>query len=131
MGNNRFEEGMKIRRQILGDEHVDRAEAGKTEIDTDFQRYIVENAWGDLWSRDTLSFRERSMLTVCTLASLGHHDELAMHIRAADNAGASRDDIIEVLMHVAVYAGVPAANSAFSIAKKTYADIDLANKKEV
>ena len=130
MTENKFEQGMKIRRKILGDAHVDRAEANKSEIDADFQNYIVENAWGAVWTRETLSLRERSMLTICMLAALGHHGELALHLRAADNAGASRQDIAEVLLQVAVYAGVPAANSAFAIAKKTFAEMDDLNGGE-
>ncbi len=130
MGKNRYEEGMRIRRKILGDAHVDRAEAGKTEVDRDFQRYITENAWGSVWTRDGLSHRERSMLTISTLAVLGHHGELAMHIRAAKNAGTQRSDIIEVLLQVAVYAGVPAANAAFAIAKKTFEALDSAEAEE-
>ncbi|NQV99540.1 MAG: 4-carboxymuconolactone decarboxylase [Rhodospirillales bacterium] len=115
---------MKVRRKVLGDAHVDRAEANKSEIDADFQRYIVENAWGAVWTRDSLSLRERSMLTICMMASLGHQEELAMHIRAARNTGATRQDIIEVLLQVAVYAGVPTANTAFAIAKKTFLELD-------
>ncbi len=130
MENNRYDEGMKVRRKILGDAHVDRAEARKNEIDTDFQKYITENAWGSVWTRDGLTHRERSMLTISTLASLGHHDELAMHIRAAKNAGTTRDDIIEVLLQVAVYAGVPAANAAFGIAKKTFEKLDNPDAEE-
>lgn len=130
MENNRYETGMKIRREILGDAHVDRAEARKTDYDVDFQRYITENAWGSLWARDELSHRERSMLTISTLAVLGHHDELAMHIRAAENAGTKRSDIVEVLLHVAVYAGVPAANAGFAIAKKTFEQLDAIEAEE-
>jgi len=122
--DHRFDAGMKVRRKVLGDAHVDRAEANKSEIDADFQRYIVENAWGAVWTRDSLSLRERSMLTICMMASLGHQEELAMHIRAARNTGATRQDIIEVLLQVAVYAGVPTANTAFAIAKKTFLELD-------
>jgi len=83
-----------------------------------------------VWTRDALSLRERSMLTICMMASLGHHDELAMHLRAAENAGTSRQDIVEILLQVGVYAGVPTANTAFAIAKKTFAALDEENKKE-
>jgi 4-carboxymuconolactone decarboxylase len=129
--NKRFEDGMKIRRMVLGDAHVDKAEANKSEIDTDFQKYIVENAWGTVWTRDELTLRERSMLTICMMASLGYHDELAMHLRAAENTGTSRQDIIEVLLQVGVYAGVPMANTAFAIAKKTFATLDEQKKEEI
>lgn len=131
MTNKRFEDGMKIRRMVLGDAHVDKAEANKSEIDTDFQKYIVENAWGTVWMRDELTLRERSMLTICMMASLGYHDELAMHLRAAENTGTSRQDIIEVLLQVGVYAGVPMANTAFAIAKKTFATLDEQKKEEI
>jgi len=115
---------MKIRRKVLGDAHVDRAEANKSELDTAFQEFIVEGAWGSVWNREGLSLRERSMLTICMLAALGHHAELAMHIRAAENTGMSREEISEVLLQVGVYAGVPAANTAFAIAKETFAGMD-------
>ncbi|MGI9503731.1 MAG: 4-carboxymuconolactone decarboxylase [Geminicoccaceae bacterium] len=108
---------MQVRRGVLGDAHVDRAEAGKTDFDVDFQRFITEGAWGSVWSRPGLTRRERSLLTITLLAALGHDEELAMHLRAAANTGASPDDIKEALLHVAVYAGVPAANRAIKIAK--------------
>lgn len=116
-GDDRFEAGMKVRRAVLGDAHVDRAEAAKTDFDRDFQRFITEGAWGSVWSRPGLTKRERSLLTITLLAALGHEDELAMHLRATANTGASPDDIKEALLHVAVYAGVPAANRAIKIAK--------------
>ena len=108
---------MKVRRAVLGDAHVDRAEAAKTPFDEDFQRFITEGAWGSVWSRPGLTRRERSLLTITLLAALGHDEELAMHLRATANTGASPDDIKEALLHVAVYAGVPAANRAIKIAK--------------
>lgn len=116
-GGDRFEAGMKVRRAVLGDAHVDRAEAAKTDFDQDFQRFITEGAWGSVWSRPGLTKRERSLLTITLLAALGHEDELAMHLRATANTGASPGDIKEALLHVAVYAGVPAANRAIKIAK--------------
>jgi len=116
-GGDRFEAGMQVRRAVLGDAHVDRAEAGKTDFDVDFQRFITEGAWGSVWSRPGLTRRERSLLTITLLAALGHDEELAMHLRAAANTGATPDDIKEALLHVAVYAGVPAANRAIKIAK--------------
>ncbi|MCB1376233.1 MAG: 4-carboxymuconolactone decarboxylase, partial [Rhodobacteraceae bacterium] len=109
--SDRFDRGMATRRSVLGDAHVDRAEAGKTDFDADFQRFITEGAWGSVWSRPHLEKRERSMITVALLAALGHEEELAMHIRACRNTGASAEDLREVFLHVAVYAGVPAANT--------------------
>ncbi len=110
--------GMLVRRAVLGDAHVDRAEARKTDFDADFQRFITEGAWGALWSREGLTRRERSLLTITLLAALGHDEELALHVRAIRNTGASPEDVKEALLHVAVYAGVPAANRAFSVAKR-------------
>ncbi len=126
---DRFKTGMATRRAVLGDAHVDRAEAAKTAFDEDFQQFITEGAWGSVWSRPGLTPRERSLITIALLAALGHHDEVAMHIRATGNTGATADDVREALLHVAVYAGVPAANSAIKVAKKTYGDIDTANTK--
>jgi 4-carboxymuconolactone decarboxylase len=115
----KHEAGMAVRRQILGDEHVDRAVAGTSDIDREFQRWITENVWGDLWARPTLARRDRSLVTIAILASAGH-EELDLHLRAAKNTGASRDEITEVLLHVAVYAGVPVANQAFKRMKSIY-----------
>lgn len=120
---SRHADGMATRRSVLGDAHVDQATARATGLDADFQTLIVEGAWGTVWSDDTISKRERSMVTIALLAALGHSEELAMHIRACRQTGASADDIREVLMHVAIYAGVPAANTAFRIAKEIYSDI--------
>ncbi|WP_443112597.1 4-carboxymuconolactone decarboxylase [Devosia sp. ZB163] len=113
-----FEDGMATRRAVLGNAHVDRAEAAKTAFDADFQAFITEGAWGSVWSRPGLTRRERSLITIALLAALGHDEELAMHVRATANTGASPDDIREALLHVAVYAGVPAANRAFRVARK-------------
>lgn len=110
-----------MRRQVLGDRHVDNAIERTTGFDADFQSFITEGAWGTLWSRPGLSLRERSMVTLALLAALGHDEELAMHVRATINTGATPDDIKEALLHVAVYAGVPAANRAFKIAKQELA----------
>lgn len=118
------DQGMATRRRVLGDAHVDRAEAAKTPLDQPFQQLITEAAWGRVWSRDTISPRERSMLTIALLAGLGNDHELAMHIRATANTGASPDDIMEALLHVAIYAGVPRANHAIKIAKETFADME-------
>jgi 4-carboxymuconolactone decarboxylase len=122
--SERYAQGMKTRRAVLGDAHVDRAQANQTPFDGPFQEMITEGAWGTVWSRPNWSKRERSMVTIALLAALGHHDEVAMHIRATANTGATKDDICEALMHVAIYAGVPAANHAFKIAKATYAEMD-------
>ena len=121
---DRHSAGMETRRSVLGDAHVDRAEAAKTAFDAPFQEMITEAAWGHVWSGEGVTKRERSMMTIALLAALGHFDELAMHIRATANTGASRDDIREALMHVAIYAGVPVANHAFKIAKQVFAEMD-------
>ena len=110
--------GMETRRAVLGDAHVDRANAAMTSFDADFQDFITEGAWGSVWSRPGLTRRERSMITIALLAALGHDEEVAMHVRATANTGASAGDIKEALLHVAVYAGVPAANRAFRIARR-------------
>jgi 4-carboxymuconolactone decarboxylase len=112
-----FQKGMATRRAVLGDTHVNGAESSKTGFDTDFQTFITEGAWGSVWARPGLTRRERSMITIALLAAGGHDEEVAMHVRATLNTGASADDIKEALLHVAVYAGVPAANRAFKIAK--------------
>lgn len=119
--NHTYEEGMATRRKVLGEAHVNRAEADKTEFDTPYQALITEAAWGHVWSRKTISPRERSMLTIALLAGLGNDHELSMHIRATVNTGATPDDILEVMLHVAIYAGVPRANHAIKIAKETFA----------
>ena len=124
----RYEQGMKTRRSVLGDAHVDAATAKISELDRDFQSFITENAWGTLWSNTDLSKRERSMITLAMLAALGHEEEFAMHIRATVNTGATVEDIRQVLMHVAIYAGVPAANSAFRIAKHELAKVQGGTK---
>jgi 4-carboxymuconolactone decarboxylase len=120
----RHAQGMKTRRKVLGDAHVNRAEANKTDFDAPFQELITEAAWGHVWSSDGLTKRERSMLTLALLAGLGNHEELAMHTRATANTGASREDIREVLMHVAIYAGVPRANHAIKIVKQVLDEMD-------
>lgn len=122
--SRRYKQGMAIRRQVLGDAHVDRAEAGKTSVDAPFQEMITEAAWGHVWSRPNWTRRERSMVTIALLAAFGHDEEVAMHVRASVNTGCSREDITEALMHVAIYGGVPAANSAFKIAKRVFDEID-------
>ncbi len=124
MSDERFEAGMAVRRQVLGDAHVDRAQAAQTGFDEDFQRFITEGAWGSLWTRPGLQRRERSLVTLALLAALGHEEEFALHVRATANTGATPDDIKEALLHVAVYAGVPAANKCFRLAKQVLAERD-------
>ena len=114
-----YERGMQVRRQVLGDDHVDRAVAGTKSIDADFQRWITETAWAGAWDRPGLDRRTKSLITIAILAGLGH-EELGLHLKAAANTGATPNDIAEGLSHVAVNAGVPAANSAFNMAKRLY-----------
>ena len=122
MADDRFDKGMAMRKSVLGTDHVARAEANKTEFDADYQRFITETAWGSIWTRPGLEKKTRHMLTLAMLAALGKHDELAMHIRATRNTGVTADELREIFLHVSVYAGVPAANSAFTIAKKVFKD---------
>jgi 4-carboxymuconolactone decarboxylase len=124
LSDDRYEEGMQIRKAVLGADHVARAEANKTEFDADYQRFITEVAWGSVWTRPGLEKKTRHLLTLAMLAALGKHDELAMHIRATRNTGVSKEELREVLLHVSVYAGVPAANSAFATAKRVYKEIE-------
>ncbi len=126
----RFQQGMVMRRKVLGDKHVNNAVANTTPFNTEFQTLITEAAWGSVWSRNTIPLRERSMLTIALLAALGQDDEVAMHVRATRNTGASKEDIKEALLHVAIYAGVPAANHAFKIAAKAYAELEAAEQEE-
>ena len=122
--SERYEVGMATRRAVLGSAHVDRASAAVTDFDADFQTFITEVAWGSVWSRPGFSKRERSIVTIALLAALGHHDEVAMHIRATRNTGATMEDIKEAMLHVAIYAGVPAANHAIKVIKAAYAEMD-------
>lgn len=119
----RYDNGMAVRRQVLGDAHVDRAVANTTEFTRPFQDYITESAWGSVWSRDGLDRKTRSCITLAVLTALGGHDELAMHVRAAVGNGLTAAEISEVLLHTAVYAGAPAANAAFRIAQETLAEL--------
>lgn len=114
-----YEDGMEVRRRVLGDEHVDRASSAMTELDRDFQRWITENVWGQVWTRPGLDLRSRSMVTIAILGGL-NHQELELHLRAAKNTGVTVEEITEILLHVAVYAGVPTANRAFRVAKSIY-----------
>ena len=124
--SDRYADGMKIRREVLGDTHVDAAEANKSAFDEPFQTLITEAAWGNVWARDTLALRERSMLSIALLAAIGNFDEIAMHVRATANTGASPADVMEALLHVTVYAGVPRANHAIKIARQTYEEMGVA-----
>ncbi|WP_050929728.1 4-carboxymuconolactone decarboxylase [Aestuariivita boseongensis] len=124
MTRNRFDMGMATRRSVLGDAHVDRAEKAKTPFDTPFQTLITEAAWGTVWADDTITRRERSMLTLALLAATGNFEEIPMHIRATANTGASKDDVMQSFLHVAIYAGVPKANHAIQLAKATYAEME-------
>jgi len=119
-----FERGLEIRKAVLGEEHVARAQAGTTALDADFQRLITEVAWGRVWSRPGLDGRTRHLITLAVLAALGRHDELAMHIRATHRTGVTAEDLTEVFLHVAVYAGMPSANAAFAAAKRVLAEPD-------
>ncbi|MCA1337203.1 4-carboxymuconolactone decarboxylase [Pseudooceanicola marinus] len=124
MSNDRFTKGMEVRRSVLGDAHVDRAEAAKTDFDLPFQTLITEGAWGNVWASDGISKRERSMLTLALLAATGNFEEIPMHIRATARTGASKQDVQEAFQHVAIYAGVPRANHALKLAKQTYAEME-------
>jgi len=130
MADQKFEQGMQVRRAVLGDAHVNRAEANKTDFDADFQRFITETAWGSVWVRPGLARKTRHLLTIGLLAALGQEHELAMHIRATANTGVTPDEVKEVLLQVAVYAGIPAANSAVAIAKKVYAELTEQSSKQ-
>ena len=123
MTQDRHSRGMQVRREVLGDAHVDRATAATTPLDQPFQDLITESAWGTVWASDQISRRERSMLTLALLAATGNFDEIPMHIRATARTGASQTDVIEAFQHVAIYAGVPRANHALKLAKRTYAEM--------
>ena len=116
--------GMKARRAVLGDTHVDRAETLKTPFDAPFHDLIAEGAWGTVWASDAITLRERSMLTLALLAATGNFDEIPMHIRACARTGATPQDVAEAFQHVAIYAGVPRANHALKLAKQTYAEME-------
>jgi len=120
MDNDKFTQGMKTRRAVLGDAHVDRAEANKTPFDADFQCLITEFAWGTAWQGRALDIPTRHLITIAMLAALGQEQELAMHLRATQNTGVTREQVKEVLLQVAIYAGVPAANTAFGLAKRLF-----------
>jgi len=118
--SDRYNHGMKVRRDVLGDIPVNRAEDAKTADDAPFQDLITEAAWGTVWASDAITRRERSMLTLALLAAMGNFEEIEMHVRAAARTGASKRDIMEAFQHVAIYAGVPKANHAIKIAKRVW-----------
>ena len=117
-----YDEGMRVRREVLGDEHVDAAAAKTDDFTRDFQELITRYAWGEIWTRPGLDRRTRSCITLTALVALGRHEELAVHVRAALRNGLTRDEIKEVLLHSAIYCGVPAANSAFAVAQRVLGD---------
>lgn len=122
MSESLFDKGMNVRKEVMGSDYVERAMARATEFDADFQRFITEMAWGSVWARPDLDRRTRSLVTIAILAALGR-EELAFHLRASRNIGVDPHEVAEVLMHVAVYGGVPAANSAFALAKNIFDQI--------
>ncbi len=122
--SEKFTKGMEVRRAVLGEAHVDQAEATKTAFDEPFQTLITEGAWGTVWADDTISQRDRSLLTLAILAACGNFDEIPMHIRATAQTGATRDEIMQAFLHVAIYAGVPKANHAIKLAKATFSEMD-------
>lgn len=125
---DRHAQGMQTRRAVLGDAHVDRAEAATSDLDRPFQDLITEAAWGTVWSSDAITRRERSMLTLALLAATGNFEEIPMHIRATARTGATKRDVMEAFQHVAIYAGVPRANHAIKLAKQTYAEMEAASE---
>ncbi|MEM0922233.1 MAG: 4-carboxymuconolactone decarboxylase [Pseudomonadota bacterium] len=120
---SRYEKGMETRRAVLGEAHVDRAEAEMTEFDAPFQTLITEAAWGQVWAGESLTHRDRSLITLALLAAAGHWQEFQMHIRATARTGATPQEVREALLHVALYAGLPAANRALRLAKESYAEM--------
>jgi 4-carboxymuconolactone decarboxylase len=118
----RFDAGMRVRRAVLGAEYVDRVMGAQTEFDAPFQRFVTEGAWGSVWAREELDLRTRSLITIALLAALGRWEQLEGHLRATRNTGATPEEIREALLHVAVYAGVPAANTAFALARRILAE---------
>lgn len=124
MSDQHFEQGMQIRRAVLGNAHVDRAEANKTDFDADFQRMIVEFAWGSVWAGDEIDRTTRHLITIAILAALGKEQELTLHLRATQNTGVTPTQLKAAFHQVAVYAGIPAANTAFGIAKKVLAELE-------
>ncbi|WP_211262637.1 4-carboxymuconolactone decarboxylase [Nitriliruptor alkaliphilus] len=128
--DGRRDHGMQVRRAVLGDEHVDRAIAGTTGLDAPFQDYITGAAWADVWGRPGLDRSTRSLVTIALLAALGHERELELHLHASRRTGASAEDIAEVLLHVGLYAGLPAANTAFAALKQVLGSTGTATDDE-
>ena len=126
----RYDDGMEVRREVLGSEHVDRATESTTDFTRDFQELITEYAWGSIWTRPGLDRRSRTLITLTAMVARGHHEELAMHLRAARTNGVTLSEIKEVLLQTAVYCGVPAANTAFRIAKRVLTEIDSGIDRE-
>jgi len=124
----RYEQGMEVRRAVLGDEYVDRAAASTTEFNREFLSYITRNAWGEIWTRPGLPRHTRSLLTLAMMVALNRGEEFRMHVRGAFNNGVTRDEIKEVLLQSAVYCGVPAANTAFHIAAEVFSEMDRKTK---
>jgi 3-oxoadipate enol-lactonase/4-carboxymuconolactone decarboxylase len=119
-----FERGMIVRREVLGNAHVDAANARITPETADFQDFITRYAWGEVWSRTGLSRRDRSLITLASLVTGGHDNEIGMHVRAAITNGVTREEISELILHTSIYAGLPAANAAFAIARDVFAQLD-------
>jgi 4-carboxymuconolactone decarboxylase len=122
----RYEDGLGVRRAVLGEAHVERSLANRSELTTDFQDFITRYAWGEIWTREGLPRHTRSLLTIAMMVALNRGEELALHLRAAKNNGVTRDEIKEVLMQTAIYCGVPAANSAFHLADRIFKEDDAA-----
>ncbi|ARL89078.1 4-carboxymuconolactone decarboxylase [Burkholderia pseudomallei] len=125
--DQRYEAGMNVRRAMLGDAHVDRSLANRTDLTDEFQNLITRYAWGEIWTRDGLPRHTRSLLTIAMMVALNRGEELALHLRAAKNNGVTRDEIKEVLLQTAIYCGVPAANSAFHLAQRIFGEEDSAS----
>ena len=123
--SERYKTGMAVRRQVLGAAHVDKVEVEKTVFDEPFQSFVTEGAWGTVWSDDTISQRDRSLLTLALLAATGSTEEIPMHIRASRNTGATPEEIMQAFLHVGVYAGVPKANHAIKLAKQTFREMGV------
>jgi 4-carboxymuconolactone decarboxylase len=120
----RYENGLTVRREVLGDRHVDRAQANLNDFSEDFQNLITRYAWGEIWTRPGLPRHTRSLMTICMMVALNREEELKLHLRAASNNGVTREEIREALLQTAIYCGVPAANSAFALAQKVFAEMD-------
>ena len=122
--DQRYDAGMGVRRAVLGDAHVDRSLANRTEVTEEFQNFITRYAWGEIWTREGLPRHTRSLLTIAMMVALNRSEELALHLRAARNNGVTREQVKEVLLQTAIYCGVPAANSAFHLADKVFKEQD-------